>query len=200
MIISKREYSKRIEEVENPNYGKGGGRHRGPHAGPRPPEYITHIYWDHLAKLKGSFLDFKNLTLIAKQFKPDNYYITVLEKDKWTYNNFGVEINVELDKENFKNKMNNLKNKFDESPEKLKMFQSLLINAIRKLNTNQENKDEAEKYFENKIIDATIWNMLYHVFKNEINKFIELGLNKDKKNYTGLKFSDLQTHYRNGFR
>ncbi|MDC8938282.1 hypothetical protein PR241_03565, partial [Metamycoplasma hyosynoviae] len=178
MIISKREYSKRIEEVENPNYGKGGGRHRGPHAGPRPPEYITHIYWDHLAKLKGSFLDFKNLTLIAKQFKPDNYYITVLEKDKWTYNNFGVEINVELDKENFKNKMNNLKNKFDESPEKLKMFQSLLINAIRKLNTNQENKDEAEKYFENKIIDATIWNMLYHVFKNEINKFIELGLNK----------------------
>ncbi|WP_241033032.1 hypothetical protein [Metamycoplasma hyosynoviae] len=194
----KREYSKRIEEVENPNYGKGGGRHRGPHAGPRPPEYITHIYWDHLAKLKGSFLDFKNLTLIAKQFKPDNYYITVLEKDKWTYNNFGVEINVELDKENFKNKMNNLKNKFDESPEKLKMFQSLLINAIRKLNTNQENKDEAEKYFENKIIDATIWNMLYHVFKNEINKFIELGLNKDKKNYTGLKFSDLQTHYRNG--
>ncbi|WP_235191703.1 hypothetical protein [Metamycoplasma hyosynoviae] len=192
----KREYSKRIEEVENPNYGKGGGRHRGPHAGPRPPEYITHIYWDHLAKLKGSFLDFKNLTLIAKQFKPDNYYITVLEKDKWTYNNFGVEINVELDKENFKNKMNNLKNKFDESPEKLKMFQSLLINAIRKLNINQENKDEAEKYFENQIIDATTWNMLYDVFKNEINKFIELGLNNNDKNYMGLKFDDLTTLYK----
>ncbi|WP_235193139.1 hypothetical protein, partial [Metamycoplasma hyosynoviae] len=194
----KREYSKRIEEVENPNYGKGGGRHRGPHAGPKPSEskYIKHTYWDHLAKLKGSFLDFKNLTLIAKQFKPDNYYITVLDKDKWTYNNFGVEINVEFDKENFKNKMNNLKNKFDESPEKLKMFQSLLINAIRKLNINQENKDEAEKYFENQIIDATTWNMLYDVFKNEINKFIELGLNNNDKNYMGLKFDDLTTLYK----
>ncbi|MDD1373281.1 hypothetical protein PT321_03675, partial [Metamycoplasma hyosynoviae] len=118
----KREYSKRIKKVKNPNYGKGGGRHRGPHAGPKPSEskYIKHTYWDHLAKLKGSFLDFKNLTLIAKQFKPDSYYITVLDKDKWTYNNFGVEIKVEFDKKNFKNKMNNLKNQFDESPEKLK--------------------------------------------------------------------------------
>ncbi|MDD7847876.1 hypothetical protein PUW89_03410, partial [Metamycoplasma hyosynoviae] len=92
---------------------------------------------------------------IAKQFKPDNYYITVLDKDKWTYNNFGVEINVEFDKENFKNKMNNLKNKFDESPDKLTMFQSLLINAIKKLNNKQKNKDEAEKYFENQIIDTS---------------------------------------------
>ncbi|KDE42857.1 hypothetical protein NPL1_02375 [Metamycoplasma hyosynoviae] len=194
----KREYSKRIEEVENPNYGKGGGRHRGPHAGPKPSEskYIKHTYWDHLAKLKGSFLDFKNLTLIAKQFKPDNYYITVLDKDKWTYNNFGVEINVEFDKENFKNKMNNLKNKFDESPEKLKMFQSLLINAIRKLNTNQENKDEAEKYFENQIIDTSTWNMLYGVFKNELSEFIELGFKNKNKNYNGLKFSDLLTYYK----
>ncbi|MDC8916182.1 hypothetical protein PR240_00445 [Metamycoplasma hyosynoviae] len=195
----KREYSKRIEEVENPNYGKGGGRHRGPHAGPKPSEskYIKHTYWDHLAKLKGSFLDFKNLTLIAKQFKPDNYYITVLDKDKWTYNNFGVEINVEFDKENFKNKMNNLKNKFDESPEKLKMFQSLLINAIRKLNTNQENKDEAEKYFENKIIDTSTWNMLYGVFKNELDKFIKKVYDNDKNNWMSLKFDDLKTYYKN---
>ncbi|MDD1378635.1 hypothetical protein PT310_03285 [Metamycoplasma hyosynoviae] len=195
----KREYSKRIEEVENPNYGKGGGRHRGPHAGPKPSEskYIKHTYWDHLAKLKGSFLDFKNLTLIAKQFKPDNYYITVFDKDKWTYNNFGVEINVEFDKENFKNKINNLKNKFDESPEKLKMFQSLLINTIKKLNVNQKNKDEAEKYFENQIIDPTIWNMLYDVFKNELNKFIENVYKNNDRNYSELKFSDLQTHYKN---
>ncbi|WP_036444093.1 hypothetical protein, partial [Metamycoplasma hyosynoviae] len=195
----KREYSSRTTKVKNPNYGKGGGRHRGPHAGPKPidSEYITHIYWDHLAKLKGSFLDFKNLILIAKQFKPDRNYVTVLEKDKWTYNNFGVEINVEFDKENFKNKMNNLKNKFDESPEKLKMFQSLLINAIRKLNTNQENKDEVEKYFENQIIDTTIWNMLYDVFKNELNKFIENVYKNNDRNYSELKFSDLQTHYKN---
>ncbi|UTO27029.1 hypothetical protein NMG95_02145 [Metamycoplasma hyosynoviae] len=195
----KREYSKRIEEVENPNYGKGGGRHRGPHAGPKPSEskYIKHTYWDHLAKLRGSFLDFKNLTLIAKQFKPDNYYITVLDKDKWTYNNFGVEINVEFDKENFKNKMNNLKNKFDESPEKLKMFQSLLINAIRKLNINQENKDEAEKYFENQIIDATTWNMLYSVFENEFNKFIKKTYDNDENNWISSKFDDLKTYYKN---
>ncbi|MDC8913539.1 hypothetical protein PR248_00565 [Metamycoplasma hyosynoviae] len=195
----KREYYKRIEEVENPNYGKGGGRHRGPHAGPKPSEskYIKHTYWDHLAKLKGSFLDFKNLTLIAKQFKPDNYYITVLDKDKWTYNNFGVEINVEFDKENFKNKMNNLKNKFDESPDKLTMFQSLLINAIRKLNTNQENKDEAEKYFENQIIDTSTWNMLYGVFKNELNNFIKKVYDdNNNENYSGLRFSDLLTYYK----
>ncbi|MDC8937588.1 hypothetical protein PR243_03270 [Metamycoplasma hyosynoviae] len=195
----KREYSSRTTKVKNPNYGKGGGRHRGPHAGPKPidSEYITHIYWDHLAKLKGSFLDFKNLILIAKQFKPDRNYVTVLEKDKWTYNNFGVEINVEFDKENFKNKMNNLKNKFDESPEKLKMFQSLLINAIRKLNTNQENKDEAEKYFENKIIDTSTWNMLYGVFKNELDKFIKKVYDNDKNNWMSLKFDDLKTYYKN---
>ncbi|MDC8900556.1 hypothetical protein PR259_03110, partial [Metamycoplasma hyosynoviae] len=195
----KREYSSRTTKVKNPNYGKGGGRHRGPHAGPKPidSEYITHIYWDHFAKLKGSFLDFKNLILIAKQFKPDRNYVTVLEKDKWTYNNFGVEINVEFDKENFKNKMNNLKNKFDESPEKLIKLQSLFINAIRKLNTNQENKDEAEKYFENQIIDTTTWNMLYGVFKNDLSKFIVNVDQNSKKNYSELKFSDLQTHYRN---
>ncbi|MDD1376480.1 hypothetical protein PT316_02615, partial [Metamycoplasma hyosynoviae] len=169
----KREYSKRIEKVKNPNYGKGHTTNLGRHGGRGPSEYITHTYWDHLAKLKGSFLDFKNLTLIAKQFKPDRSYITVLDKDKWTYNNFGVEINVEFDKKNFKNKMNNLKNQFDESPEKLKRFKSLLINSIRKLNTNQENKDEAEKYFENQIIDTTTWNMLYGVFKNELSKFIK---------------------------
>ncbi|MDD1360353.1 hypothetical protein PT305_03295 [Metamycoplasma hyosynoviae] len=194
----KREYSKRIEEVENPNYGKGGGRHRGPHAGPKPSEskYIKHTYWDHLAKLKGSFLDFKNLTLIAKQFKPDSYYITVLDKDKWTYNNFGVEINVEFDKENFKNKMNNLKNKFDESPEKLKMFQSLLINAIKKLNINQKNKDDAEKYFENEIIDPTTLNMLYGVFENELNQFIKSRFNNNNENYSGLRFSDLLIYYK----
>ncbi|MDD7848184.1 hypothetical protein QJ130_03000, partial [Metamycoplasma hyosynoviae] len=73
----------------------------------------------------------------------------------------------------------------------------LLINAIRKLNTNQENKDEVEKYFENQIIDTTIWNMLYDVFKNELNKFIENVYKNNDRNYSELKFSDLQTHYKN---
>ncbi|MDC8918181.1 hypothetical protein PR246_00535, partial [Metamycoplasma hyosynoviae] len=193
----KREYSKRIEKVKNPNYGKGHTTNLGRHGGRGPSEYITHTYWDHLAKLKGSFLDFKNLTLIAKQFKPDRSYITVLDKDKWTYNNFGVEINVEFDKKNFKNKMNNLKNQFDESPEKLKRFKSLLINSIRKLNTNQENKDEAEKYFENQIIDTTTWNMLYGVFKNELSKFIKKAYYNDKNNQISSKFDDLKIYYKN---
>ncbi|MDD7896475.1 hypothetical protein [Metamycoplasma hyosynoviae] len=38
--------------------------------------------------------------------------------------------------------------------------------------------------------------MLYDVFKNEINKFIELGLNNNDKNYMGLKFDDLTTLYK----
>ncbi|MDD1372204.1 hypothetical protein PT353_01570, partial [Metamycoplasma hyosynoviae] len=124
-------------------------------------------------------------------------YITVLDKDKWTYNNFGVEINVEFDKKNFKNKMNNLKNQFDESPEKLKRFKSLLINSIRKLNTNQENKDEAEKYFENQIIDTTTWNMLYGVFKNELSKFIKKAYYNYKNNQIISKFDELKIYYKN---
>ncbi|MDD7897585.1 hypothetical protein PUW95_02505, partial [Metamycoplasma hyosynoviae] len=73
----------------------------------------------------------------------------------------------------------------------------LLINAIRKLNTNQENKDEAEKYFENKIIDTSTWNMLYGVFKNELDKFIKKVYDNDKNNWMSLKFDDLKTYYKN---
>ncbi|UTO26106.1 hypothetical protein NMG93_00860 [Metamycoplasma hyosynoviae] len=73
----------------------------------------------------------------------------------------------------------------------------MLINSIRKLNTNQENKDEAEKYFENQIIDTTTWNMLYGVFKNELSKFIKKAYYNDKNNQISSKFDDLKIYYKN---
>ena len=180
-------------KIKNPNYKKH--PNRGPH-GSIQKEYYYYSYWDHFAKLKGKFLDFKNLTLAAKNDPTEWDIITILEKDKWTYNNFGIEINIQFDKDNFKNKMNNLKNEFMNKSNKFDMFHSLLKYSMKKIMINEEDRNNIEKYFENLKHDLTMQNMLWNYFESELNKFIEKKLNNTSKNEIGLKFNDLKTYYK----
>lgn len=191
----KKYYSDRkVKKIKNPNYKKH--PNRGPH-GTTPQEYYYYSYWDHFAQLKGKFLDFKNLTLAAKNDPTEWDIITILEKDKWTYNNFGIEINIQFDKNNFKNKMNNLKNEFMNETNKFDMFHSLLKYSMKKLMINEKDRNNTKKYFENLKNDLIIWNMLWNYFESELNKFIEKNLNNNSKNEIGLRFDDLKTYYIN---
>ena len=132
-----RYYSKRLtKKIKNPNYKpNGNGRQR---------EYFTRAYYNHYADLKGDFLDFKYLNLAAENYHDEYQIITILNHDRWTYNNFGMEINVEFDKEDFGNKMNNLKNEFRQSGDSFYKFKNLLKNVIEKLN-----KSNDKNYFDN---------------------------------------------------
>ena len=191
----KKYYSDRKErKIKNPNYKKRSNR--GPH-GSIQQEYKYYSYWDHFAQLKGKFLDFKNLILAAKNDPTEWDVITILEKDKWTYNNFGIEINIQFDKNNFKNKMNNLKNEFMNETNKFDMFHSLLKYSMKKLMINEEDRNNTEKYFENLRNDLTMWNMLWNYFESELNKFIENVINNFENDYKGIKFDDLKTYYKN---
>ena len=191
----KKYYSDRkVKKLKNPNYKKR--PNRGPHGSIAPKEYVYYSYWDHFAQLKGKFLDFKNLTLAAKNDPTEWDLITILEKDKWTYNNFGIEINIQFDKDNFKNKMNNLKSEFMNESNKFDMFHSLLKYSMKKLMINEEDRNNTEKYFENLKHDLTMQNMLWNYFESELNEFIENVISNFGNNYNGIKFDDLKTYYK----
>lgn len=191
----KKYYSDRkVKKIKNPNYKKR--PNRGPHGSIAAKEYVYYSYWDHFAQLKGKFLDFKNLTLAAKNDPTEWDVITILEKDKSTYNNFGIEINIQFDKDNFKNKMNNLKNEFMNETNKFDMFHSLLKYSMKKIMINEEDRNNTEKYFENLRNDLTMWNMLWNYFESDLNKFIDNTTKKFKNNFNGIKFDDLKTYYK----
>lgn len=179
--------SKSIKDPNHTKYSNHGGR--GGRGGSGRSEYRSYDYWDHFAKLKGKFLDFKNLILSAKNYHNEYNIVTILEKDRWTYNNFGIEINIEFDRENFKNKMNNLKNEFTND---LDEFKSLLEKSIQKLMINEKDRNNTEKYFENFENDSVVLNMLWDYFRSELNKFAESGINNVKNYFNGFKFDDLK--------
>ena len=178
-----RYYSKRLtKEIKNPNYKpNGNGRQR---------EYFTRAYYNHYADLKGDFLDFKYLNLAAENYHDEYQIITILNHDRWTYNNFGMEINVEFDKEDFGNKMNSLKNEFMEKSNSFNKFQNLLINAIEKIN-----KTKYRNYFNNLDNGNSLLKMLYEVFKQQLNDFTINNTNNKQSNYVGLKFNDSKIYY-----
>lgn len=178
-----RYYSKRLtKEIKNPNYKpNGNGRQR---------EYFTRAYYNHYADLKGDFLDFKYLNLAAENYHDKNETITVLNHDRWTYNNFGMEINVEFNKNDFENKINSLKNEFMEKSNSFNKFQNLLINAIEKIN-----KTKYRNYFNNLDNGNSLLKMLYEVFKQQLNDFTINNTNNKQSNYVGLKFNDSKIYY-----
>ena len=178
-----RYYSKRLtKEIKNPNYkSNGNGRQR---------EYFTRAYYNHYADLKGDFLDFKYLNLAAENYHDEYQIITILNHDRWTYNNFGMEINVEFDKEDFENKINSLKNEFMEKSNSFNKFQNLLINAIEKIN-----KTKYRNYFNNLDNGNSLLKMLYEVFKQQLNDFTINNTNNKQSNYVGLKFNDSKIYY-----
>ena len=178
-----RYYSKRLtKEIKNPNYKpNGNGRQR---------EYFTRAYYNHYADLKGKFLDFKYLNLSTEHDYDKNETITVLNHDRWTYNNFGMEINVEFNKNDFENKINSLKNEFMEKSNSFNKFQNLLINAIEKIN-----KTKYRNYFNNLDNGNSLLKMLYEVFKQQLNDFTINNTNNKQSNYVGLKFNDSKIYY-----
>ena len=178
-----RYYSKRLtKEIKNPNYKpNGNGRQR---------EYFTRAYYNHYADLKGDFLDFKYLNLAAENYHDEYQIITILNRDRWTYNNFGMEINVEFDKNDFENKINSLKNEFMEKSNSFNKFQNLLINAIEKIN-----KTKYRNYFNNLDNGNSLLKMLYEVFKQQLNDFTINNTNNKQSNYVGLKFNDSKIYY-----
>ena len=178
-----RYYSKRLtKEIKNPNYKpNGNGRQR---------EYFTRAYYNHYADLKGDFLDFKYLNLAAENYHDEYQIITILNHDRWTYNNFGMEINVEFDKNDFENKINSLKNEFMEKSNSFNKFQNLLINAIEKIN-----KTKYRNYFNNLDNGNSLLKMLYEVFKQQLNDFTINNTNNKQSNYVGLKFNDSKIYY-----
>ena len=178
-----RYYSKRLtKEIKNPNYKpNGNGRQR---------EYFTRAYYNHYADLKGDFLDFKYLNLSTEHDYDKNETITVLNHDRWTYNNFGMEINVEFDKNDFENKINSLKNEFMEKSNSFNKFQNLLISAIEKIN-----KTKYRNYFNNLDNGNSLLKMLYEVFKQQLNDFTINNTNNKQSNYVGLKFNDSKIYY-----
>ena len=178
-----RYYSKRLtKEIKNPNYKpNGNGRQR---------EYFTRAYYNHYADLKGDFLDFKYLNLSTEHDYDKNETITVLNHDRWTYNNFGMEINVEFNKNDFENKINSLKNEFMEKSNSFNKFQNLLINAIEKIN-----KTKYRNYFNNLDNGNSLLKMLYEVFKQQLNDFTINNTNNKQSNYVGLKFNDSKIYY-----
>lgn len=178
-----RYYSKRLtKEIKNPNYKpNGNGRQR---------EYFTRAYYNHYADLKGDFLDFKYLNLAAENYHDEYQIITILNHDRWTYNNFGMEINVEFDKNDSLSKMNNLKNKFEDDDNSFEKFQNLLKNIIRNLNNKKE-----ENYFNNLQNDNNLWKMLWKMFKEKLNVFLKKITDNNDDNYAGLKFNDSKTYY-----
>ena len=178
-----RYYSKRLtKEIKNPNYKpNGNGRQR---------EYFTRAYYNHYADLKGDFLDFKYLNLAAENYHDKNETITVLNHDRWTYNNFGMEINVEFNKNDFENKINSLKNEFMEKSNSFNKFQNLLINVIEKIN-----KTKYRNYFNNLDNGNSLLKMLYEVFKQQLNDFTINNTNNKQSNYVGLKFNDSKIYY-----
>ena len=186
----KRKNIKNSDYNSNSHYA-GHGRRGG---NGRTRKYSSYDYWDHFAKLKGKFLDFKSLTLSAKNY-PDEYKIvTILEKDRWTYNNFGIEINIEFAKENFKNKMDNLKNEFSNDLDK---FKSSLETSIQKLMINEKDKNNYGKYLENFENDSVMLNMLWDYFRSEIGRFIK-DFFRENNDHIALKFDDLKTYYKKG--
>ena len=178
-----RYYSKRLtKEIKNPNYKpNGNGRQR---------EYFTRAYYNHYADLKGDFLDFKYLNLAAENYHDEYQIITILNHDRWTYNNFGMEINVEFNKNDFENKINSLKNEFMEKSNSFNKFQNLLINAIEKIN-----KTKYRNYFNNLDNGNSLLKMLYEVFKQQLNDFTINNTNNKQSNYVGLKFNDSKIYY-----
>ena len=178
-----RYYSKRLtKEIKNPNYKpNGNGRQR---------EYFTRAYYNHYADLKGDFLDFKYLNLAAENYHDEYQIITILNHDRWTYNNFGMEINVEFDKKDFENKMNSLKNEFIEDNTFFNKFKNLLINVIRNLNNKKE-----ENYFNNLENDNNLWKMLWNIFEEKLNAFLKKIRENNDNNYAALKFNDSKTYY-----
>ena len=178
-----RYYSKRLtKEIKNHNYKpNGNGRQR---------EYFTRAYYNHYADLKGDFLDFKYLNLAAENYHDEYQIITILNHDRWTYNNFGMEINVEFDKEDFGNKMNSLKNEFRQSGDSFYKFKNLLKNVIEKLN-----KSNDKNYFDNLEDNNNLWKMLWNIFEEKLDDFIENNTKNNQGNYAGLKFNDSKTYY-----
>ena len=178
-----RYYSKRLtKEIKNPNYKpNGNGRQR---------EYFTRAYYNHYADLKGDFLDFKYLNLAAENYHDEYQIIMILNHDRWTYNNFGMEINVEFNKNDFENKINSLKNEFMEKSNSFNKFQNLLINAIEKIN-----KTKYRNYFNNLDNGNSLLKMLYEVFKQQLNDFTINNTNNKQSNYVGLKFNDSKIYY-----
>ena len=178
-----RYYSKRLtKEIKNPNYKPNGNGHQ--------REYFTRAYYNHYADLKGDFLDFKYLNLAAENYHDEYQIITILNHDRWTYNNFGMKINVEFDKNDFENKINSLKNEFMEKSNSFNKFQNLLINAIEKIN-----KTKYRNYFNNLDNGNSLLKMLYEVFKQQLNDFTINNTNNKQSNYVGLKFNDSKIYY-----
>lgn len=178
-----RYYSKRLtKEIKNPNYKPNGNGHQ--------REYFTRAYYNHYADLKGDFLDFKYLNLAAENYHDEYQIITILNHDRWTYNNFGMEINVEFNKNDFENKINSLKNEFMEKSNSFNKFQNLLINAIEKIN-----KTKYRNYFNNLDNGNSLLKMLYEVFKQQLNDFTINNTNNKQSNYVGLKFNDSKIYY-----
>ncbi|ACF07351.1 Uncharacterised protein [Metamycoplasma arthritidis] len=152
---------------------------------------ISKPYYNHYADLKGKFLDFKSLNLMAQNNQWDNRYITVLDHDKWTYNNFGLEVNVEFDKNNFNNKMASLKSEFAKGNNYFFNLRILLANVIRKLTNNLEEW----KCFSNLELENDFWKNLWNFFEEELNKFIKDIMDTKGNNYAGLRFDDSSTYY-----
>ena len=178
-----RYYSKRLtKKIKNPNYKPNGNGHQ--------REYFTRAYYNHYADLKGDFLDFKYLNLAAENYHDEYQIITILNHDRWTYNNFGMEINVEFNKNDFENKINSLKNEFMEKSNSFNKFQNLLINAIEKIN-----KTKYRNYFNNLDNGNSLLKMLYEVFKQQLNDFTINNTNNKQSNYVGLKFNDSKIYY-----
>ncbi|EPJ16536.1 hypothetical protein CP01DC11_1264A, partial [Chlamydia psittaci 01DC11] len=66
-------YQKKITTYDNEDYQKELEKYKkSSNSRKRPPKKtITKVHYDHFANLKGKFLDFKTLTLSAKNFKKD---------------------------------------------------------------------------------------------------------------------------------
>ncbi|ACF07361.1 Uncharacterised protein [Metamycoplasma arthritidis] len=189
-----RYYSEKLwKKVKNPRYNL---------KGPRGSsfKYTTVSYWNHYADLKGKFLDFKSLNLVAKNNEKNTEYITVLNHDRWTYNNFGLEVNVELDKDNFETKMNNLKNEFKEESDRFAKFEKLLTNIIKKLvgiRTDEIHFPwKRKKYFFDYENKHDLLKMLWNVYEENLNNFIHSAAQDENKIYAGLRFDESKTYYR----
>ena len=190
-------YVKKITTYDNEDYQKELEKYK-KSSNPRkrpPKETITKVHYDHFANLKGKFLDFKTLTLSAKNFKKDSEYVTVLSYDKYTYNNFGLKITIDFDKSNFNHKLKNLLNeKFAKDTNYLINFHSLIEKALNELLLNEKN---IMQNWENIKKDLILVEMLWDIFLKWLNKIIDKN-NDIYNNYFSLKFDDyFESYYKN---
>ena len=190
-------YQKKITTYDNEDYQKELEKYKkSSNPRKRPPnKTITKVHYDHFANLKGKFLDFKTLTLSAKNFKKDSEYVTVFSYDKYTYNNFGLKITVEFDNDEFKNKIQTFKNNFTKNNQYLMSFTKIIESVLNKLIPENE-KIYAFESFNNLKNDKIFLKMLWCIFDKWLVDFI--NLEKINTDYFSLKFDDyFESCYKN---